>query len=114
MLFDIANAQISKLIIHKIGSRNDNTENTYSERCVEFKEDNPVLGLLKQYFLATFNEPNLYHFTATNGDLNSNIVYQSANSIFDSNDTFTNILGFWLILYWKSRHTQTSSLANFI
>ena len=48
MLFDIANAQISKLIIHKIGSRNDNTENTYSERCVEFKEDNPVLGLLKQ------------------------------------------------------------------
>src|SRR5574344_141256 len=88
MLFDITNAQISKLIIHKIGSRNDNTENTYSERCVEFKEDNPVLGLLKQYFLATFNEPNLYHFTATNGDLNSNIVYQSANSIFDSKDTF--------------------------
>jgi len=42
MLFDIVNASIDKLVVHKIGSRTENTENVYSKKCMDLEEDNPV------------------------------------------------------------------------
>lgn len=53
MLFDIVNANIDKLVIHKIGSRTENTENVYSKKCMDLEEDSPV-QMLKQYFLSSF------------------------------------------------------------
>ena len=89
MLFDIVNASISQLVIHKIGSKSEGGQNVYSKKCLTFNEDSPVPGLLKQFFLATFNEPHLYHFTGAgmNG-LESNAVYKTANAIFSNSSSF--------------------------
>ena len=89
MMFDIVNAVIEKLVIHKIGSRNDNTENIYSQKCVNINEDeeNPISFLLKQYFLAPFREPTLYCFDGV-PDFNNNNVYKSISAIFDNPDLF--------------------------
>ncbi|MBQ0029034.1 MAG: nucleoid-associated protein [Paludibacteraceae bacterium] len=87
MIFDIVNAQINKLVIHKIGSHADNTNNVYSKGCLQFSEDSPIPGLLKQFFLATFNEPNLYHLDSEEG-VAANMVYKVASDIFASNETF--------------------------
>ena len=85
MLFDIINATISNIVIHKIGSLSENTENEYSKNCLEFNEESPVPGVLKQYFLTTFQEPNLYNFEKTDNDA---VVYQAAKSIFENENTF--------------------------
>ena len=84
MLFDIINANIEQLVIHKIGSRSDNTENVYSQKCVELETESPIPYLLKQYFLASFREPALYHLDSGS----NNIVYRSACSIFDNPSLF--------------------------
>lgn len=105
MLFDIVNASIDKLVVHKIGSRTENTENVYSKKCMDLEEDNPV-QMLKQYFLSSFREPVLYHFEGTN-NVNDNIVYQSACAIFDNPDLFyehSRIIASYL--YENSSHPQ--------
>ncbi len=106
MLFDIINADIEQLVIHKIGSRTDNTENAYSQQCVELEEESPIPFLLKQYFLASFREPSLYHLGGVKG-LPGNIVYQSACAIFDNPALFyehSRILA--ASLYENSSHPQ--------
>ena len=106
MLFDIINAGIEQLVIHRIGSRTDNTENVYSQQCVEMEEESPVPFLLKQYFLASFREPSLYHLGGTK-DLSENIVYQSVCAIFDNPALFyehSRILA--ALLYENSSHPQ--------
>jgi len=103
MLFDIINAAIEQLVIHKIGSRSDNTENVYSQKCVELEAESPVPFLLKQYFLASFREPSLYHL----GTEANNMVYRSACSIFDNPAHFyehSRLLA--ASLYDKSLHPQ--------
>ena len=103
MLFDIINANIEQLVIHRIGSRTDNTENVYSQNCVEMEDESPVPFLLKQYFLASFREPALYHL----GMEANNIVYRSASFIFDNPALFyehSRILA--ASLYDNSLHPQ--------
>lgn len=87
MIYDITNAGISQLVIHKIGSHEENIPTVYSNKCLQFSEDSIVPDHLKQYFLATFHEPNLYHLEGENGTEN-NLVYQIACSIFDNTSTF--------------------------
>jgi len=106
MLFDIINADIEQLVIHKIGSRSNYTDNAYSQKCVEMEDDSPVPFLLKQYFLASFREPALYHFDGVKG-LSGNMVYQSACTIFDNPELFyehSRILA--ALLYENSSHPQ--------
>jgi hypothetical protein len=106
MLFDIVNATIEQLVIHKIGSRSNNTENIYSREGVNLEKDSPVPFLLKQYFLASFREPSLYHLEGKTG-IPGNIVYQSACAIFDNPDLFyehSRILA--ASLYENSSHPQ--------
>jgi hypothetical protein len=106
MLFDIVNATIEQLVIHKIGSRTNNTENTYSRDCVNLEEESPIPLLLKQYFLASFREPSLFHLEGTTG-LSGNMVYRSACAIFDNPDLFyehSRILA--ALLYENSSHPQ--------
>lgn len=86
MLFDIVNASIDKIVIHKIGSRAENTENVYSNKCMDLTEDTPV-QMLKQYFLVSFSEPMLYTFEGLNSP-KDNKIYQYASEIFDNPDLF--------------------------
>lgn len=91
MLFSALNARIEKLVIHKIGSRSENTENVYSKSCLpldSYDGESPIPMLLKQYFVASFREPNLYHFEGRNADLATNLVYGSACAIFDNPNVF--------------------------
>lgn len=87
MLFDVVNAKIENLVIHKIGSSNLGTANIYSDNCLKFSEDSMLPVLLKQYFLATFHEPNLYHLDSPSGP-NENLVFQACSSIFENTDSF--------------------------
>ncbi len=87
MIYDITNAKINQLVIHKIGSHADNTPTIYSNNCLQFSEDSIVPDHLKHYFLATFREPNLYHLEGENGT-EGNLVYQIASSIFDNPSSF--------------------------
>lgn len=87
MLFDIVNANIDKLVVHKIGSRTENTENVYSRHCMSLLEDSPV-QMLKQYFLASFCEPLLYTFEGFDDNLEENKIYQYACNIFDDPNLF--------------------------
>ncbi|MCQ2194442.1 MAG: nucleoid-associated protein [Paludibacteraceae bacterium] len=108
MLFDIINANIEKMVIHKIGSRTDNTENTYSKKCMDLASDSPI-QMLKQYFLSSFREPVLYHFEGLN-HVSDNIVYKSACAIFDNPELFyehSRILASHL--YESSTHPQIKS-----
>lgn len=87
MIFDITNAKINQLVIHKIGSHVENIPTTYSNHCLQFSDDSIVPDHLKHYFLATFHEPSLYHLGGENG-LEGNLVYQVVSSIFDNPTTF--------------------------
>ena len=104
MQFDIANASIEKLVIHKIGSISNDTHNIYSDKCLNFEQDSPVPNLLKQYFLATFNEPNLYNFTSPEGP-SKNLVFQASKAIFENPDTFYEYSKLLAdLLYQNSQH----------
>lgn len=108
MLFDIVNANIEKMVIHKIGSRTDNSENSYSKKCMELEENSPI-QMLKQYFLSSFREPVLYHFEGLN-HVSDNVVYSSTCAIFDNPDLFyehSRILASYL--YENSAHPQIKS-----
>lgn len=87
MIYDITNAKINQLVIHKIGSHTEDIPTTYSNSCLQFSEDSIVPDHLKQYFLATFREPNLYHLGGENG-YEENLVYKIATSIFENPETF--------------------------
>ncbi|MBO4332917.1 MAG: nucleoid-associated protein [Paludibacteraceae bacterium] len=87
MIFDISNAKINKLVIHKIGSHSENVPTTYSNQCLKFSDDSIVPDHLKQYFLATFREPHLYNLSHENG-IQDNMVYRISETIFEQPDTF--------------------------
>ncbi|WP_251619969.1 nucleoid-associated protein [Odoribacter lunatus] len=81
------NCEIVNIVIHNIGNKYEGGELVLSEACF-LPEDTDVLGLLKNYFLASFKKDAFYNFLAYEGDLMNNPVYASSTSIFRDNSQF--------------------------
>ncbi|MDF1547250.1 MAG: nucleoid-associated protein [Bacteroidales bacterium] len=78
-----ADAELIKLVAHKIGNKHEGGELLIANNTLEPDED--LQELLKTYFFSSFKDPIYYQFTAEDG-LEANVVYKLAESIFEQNE----------------------------
>ncbi|KIC93237.1 nucleoid-associated protein [Flavihumibacter solisilvae] len=96
---------LEKAIVHKVGNPTRGEELKLSANTLTLN-DEIVRGLLTRYFLAPFNEHELYHFTHIS-DLDMNEVYSYAKNIFEDPSCFQRESVFLAqLLYNKSTHAR--------
>lgn len=96
---------LEKVIVHKVGNPSRAEELILSEDPLTLN-DEIVSGLLTKYFLGSFNEHELYHFTHLS-DLSMNEVYQYCFQIFEDSSKFVdNSRLLAKFLYEKSTHSK--------
>jgi hypothetical protein len=103
----IANSDIllKQLIIHKVGNPTRGEALKLSAGEMDIREE-ILNGILKKYFLSSFNENELYRFSHLS-DVNLNEVYAYVSAIFEDHESFVEqsklIAQF---LYSKSTHVK--------
>lgn len=96
---------LEKVILHKVGNPSRGEELVLSEQALTLN-DEIVSGLLTKYFLGSFNEHELYHFSHLS-DLSMNEVYQYTYQIFEDRAKFEeNSHLIAKFLYEKSTHSK--------
>ncbi len=78
-------AELEKLIIHKVGNKADHEPLKCSKNHMRLDEDLNLL--LKKFFLRPFKEEKYYNFVHST-DLNLNEVYHYAGKFFEDKSTF--------------------------
>jgi nucleoid associated protein NdpA len=96
---------LKQLIIHKIGNPTRGEELKMSAGEMDIQEET-LNAVLKKYFLSSFNENEMYHFSHLT-DVKLNEVYTYVSAIFENHDSFVeqsrHIAQF---LYTKSTHIK--------
>lgn len=101
----IDGVQLEKVMVHKVGNPSRGEELKLSENPLTLN-DEIVRGLLTRYFLAAFNENELFHFTHLS-DVELNEVYTYVRSIFDDTTKFVSQSALLAqFLYTKSTHSK--------
>lgn len=101
----IDSVQLEKVVVHKIGNPSRGEDLHLSENALTLN-DEIVRGLLTKYFLGSFNENELYHFTHIS-DLQMNEVYKYVSTIFEDRETFMEQAAYIArFLYTKSTHVK--------
>lgn len=80
-MINFENCEIDNIVIHHIGNKYEGGELRVSGACF-LPEDPDVLQLLKNYFLAPFKKDAFYNFTAYEGELRNNPMYEAVNRVF--------------------------------
>lgn len=80
-----ADAELEKLIAHKVGNKHEGGELTLSNNTIE--PDEELKEILKTYFFSSFKDPVYYQFTAEES-VDANIVYNLANLVFENGENF--------------------------
>jgi hypothetical protein len=102
-------AQLEALVAHRVGNKNNEQDLIPSKELLD-ATDGKLQGLLHRYFLKPFVQPELYHFTFSNGDFKLNPLYSFACSIFDDAGSFLiNSVHMAKHLYDLSTHPQIKS-----
>jgi len=96
---------LRQLIIHKVGNPTRGEELKLSAE--ELNTDDEMLaGILKKYFISSFNENELYHFTHLS-DVHLNEVFNYVSAIFDDREKFIDYSKLIAeFLYSKSTHIK--------
>jgi hypothetical protein len=85
-MVDTSNYSLEKLIIHKVGNKNNNDGIQFSEQAINL-EDKITEELLIKYFLGPFKEEKYFSFTHESS-LNLNEIYHYCDTIFNNSDLF--------------------------
>lgn len=80
-----ADAELEKLIAHKVGNKHEGGELVLTNSTLE--PDEELKEILKTYFFNSFKDPVYYQFTAEES-VESNTLYKLAESIFEQNENF--------------------------
>jgi 37-kD nucleoid-associated bacterial protein len=86
-MINISDASIRKIILHKIGNEQDAEATVYSKKELQIEEN--IKEVLLDYFLSPFKSEEYFHLYHDD-NLESNIVYSSANALFEDDSTFHN------------------------
>jgi len=105
-MFDYTEVGLDKIVIHHVGSKNNEEELSLSKREISFKEES-IKDILLKYFLSSFKSNAFYNFI--NDDDKGELVYNSVSRIFEDPDCIFNesvkIAGH---LYEQSSHPKIS------
>jgi hypothetical protein len=101
----IDGVQLQQVIVHKVGNPSRGEDLKLSMNPLTLN-DEIVSKLLTKYFLAPFNENELYHFTHLS-DIEMNEVYTFVRRIFEDRESFTQQSALLAqFLYGKSTHVK--------
>lgn len=101
----IDSVQLQQVIVHKVGNPSRAEELKLSVHPLTLNDD-IVRGLLTRYFLAAFNEHELYRFTHLS-NVQMNEVYTYVRGIFENPDNFIQQSGLLArFLYSQSTHVK--------
>jgi hypothetical protein len=99
---------IREIIIHHIGSKSEEEGVEYSNASLQLGDES-LSALLMKYFFTSFKPGELFHLTNDN-DVNLNVVYTLASSIFTNPNSFIEqSKEFANHLYEKSAHPKIKS-----
>ncbi len=102
-------AEIEALVAHRVGNKN-NEQDLIPSRDLLDVQDGKLTALLHKFFLKPFVQPELYHFTFSNGDFKLNPLYTFAKAIFeDAGQFLINSVHIARHLYDLSTHPQIKS-----
>jgi hypothetical protein len=106
---DLANAELQKLIIHKVGNRLLEETVVLSDEPTDLSSQEGLADVLTSWFLSPFREPVFYHFHHVS-DLDLNEIYSIATSLFKSTKGFVRkSKDIANILYEYSNHPKVKS-----
>jgi len=104
-MFDLSNATLKNIVVHKIGSKYLDEGTTLSKGILRIDQE-IIKELLLRYFLSTFKKPAYYQFTHEE-NIELNEVFTSARDIFTAPGTFfTQSIVIAKHLYENSDHPQ--------
>lgn len=86
-MINLGQAQLRKLIIHKVGNRLLEESVVLSDEPAEISRQPDLAQVLESYFLSPFREPVLYHFHHVSS-LDLNEVYSIATALFTTDKEF--------------------------
>ena len=85
-MINFTNARLGKLIVHKLGNKNEEESVHFSDATLELQGDF-LRSLLLKFFLSSFKNDAFFHFHHES-DINLNDIYTYSNEVFDNQDTF--------------------------
>src|SRR5688500_455738 len=96
---------LRQLIIHKVGNPTRGEELRLSAEELN-TDDEMLVGILKKYFISSFNENELYHFTHLS-DVQLNEIFNYVSAIFEDWEKFIDYSKLIAeFLYNKSTHAK--------
>jgi len=108
-MLDHTKSNIEKVSVHYVGNKNNQDELCLSKTLLD-TSDTKVRELLAKFFLTSFNIPEFYSFTFSNGDFTMNPLFMYASKVFDSPKALhTNSKDIAKHLYELSVHPQIKS-----
>jgi hypothetical protein len=108
-MVDFTNAELKKLIIHRVGNKLLEDGVTLSNEQIDIAKQPELSKVLSTYFLSQFKEPVFYNFHHVSS-LDLNEIYSIANDLFQSIRGFTKkSKDIANILYEYSNHPKIKS-----
>ena len=89
-MIDTSNCSLSQLAVHRIGSPANDEALQLSKSILDIT-DHRLQEHLFRYFLSSFQDPEFYNFTYTNGEFEMNPLFGFASSLFDDSGSFHDI-----------------------
>jgi len=86
-MIDTSNCSIGELAVHRVGNPANDEPLQLSKSTLNMNDDR-LQELLFRYFLSSFQEPEFYNFTYTNGEFEMNPLYNFASGLFDDHGSF--------------------------
>jgi hypothetical protein len=103
-MINIALSSLQQVAAHFVGNNANGDPLKLSEGPFELHDDN-LIGLLRSYFLGSFNTPEFYSFTFSNEDFTLNPLYRFASDIFnDPYSLFNNSINIAKHLFGATQH----------
>ncbi len=86
-MIDHTDCDIEKVSVHQVGNKTRDEQLFLSKKELAI-ENETLLGLIKQFFLSPFKQPEFYAFTFTNQDFALNPLYSFASQVFENKNLF--------------------------
>ena len=108
-MIDTSQLSIQKLVVHHIGSHSAGEQVRLSKKIISFQGDDPVTGVLTQYFFKPFKTEAYFNFVDKESG-EPNLMQELTTRIFEQPDTFYDTsLKVANLLFESSNHPNIKS-----
>lgn len=86
-MIDYSNCSIEKVLVHRVGNKVNEEELVLSESMLRLQSERAE-ELLKDYFLSSFNSPEMYYLNHPSGNPENNPLWENCSRILEEPSSF--------------------------